>query len=70
MKKYVVIEDLSVFDCYTLMLKGEYKRLNVNKDILFTGTAELCNQWIIDNPHPKAGEFDDEDDNDFHKYYI
>ncbi len=57
MGKYVVIEDLDSFDCYSVMSRKDYKKAYSDKKILFSGDAEKCNDWVMDNPHPNANDY-------------
>lgn len=54
---YVVIEDLDSFDCYSVMSKRDYKKIKEEPVILYTGSAEECNQWVLDHPHPNANDY-------------
>jgi hypothetical protein len=57
MGKYVVIEDLNSFDCYSVLSKKDYKKNYSDKKVLYSGSVEDSNQWIIDNPHPNVNDF-------------
>lgn len=56
-KRYIIIEDLNTFDCYSVLSKKEYDELGLNDKILFKGSIDVCNEWIDLNPHPKSIDY-------------
>ena len=65
--RYLVIEDFSTHDFYSVLSKKEYKEENPTKEIFFSGSVEKCNDWIIQNPHPESidyGVYFDEQNDD------